>query len=108
MVATEEIVAQVRSQLKRKQKARDAFEVMDFAQDTLILQMRAHKRKSGTNKGWGQVTVIFKTNCKALVIEPNGSVHTGEIRPRLSAAGEETGILLDSYLPLLCNYQDFL
>ncbi len=107
MVATEEIVAQVRSQLKKKQKARDAFEVVDFAHDTLILQMRAHKRKSGTDKGWGQVTVIFKTNCKALIIESDGSVHTGEIRPRLSAAGEETGILLDSYL-LVYNYQEFL
>ncbi len=94
MVATEEIAAQVRTQLKRKQRRRDVFQVVNFTNDTLILQMRAHKPKSGAGKGWGQVTVIFRYNCKPLNIESSGSVHEDNIKPRRSIAGEETGILL--------------
>ncbi len=100
MVATEEIAAQVRAQLKKKQRGRDAFQVVNFTHDTLILQMRAHKPKSGSDKGWGQVTVIFKYSCIPLNIESSGSVHEDDITPRRSVAGEETGILpLYRYLP---------
>ncbi len=60
--------------------------------------MRAHKPKSGTEKGWGQVTVIMKSDCKPLNIESNGYVHEDEIRHRLSTAGEETRILFVRYI----------